>query len=241
MKPLLTDLWPQFAEDAEFRRAFGGAVVDKVLANRQHRLITVVYSAPAPAPRAACDRLALSLAPLFKGFSLRVRGLFPYESLTPQAVLDLVQELKEEGVPINGFFDGASARLEGDNILLTLCNGETILRQIEFDKKLAEKIAQATGRTPNVHFSCAEAIDAQELEKKMMEKTPVKVFKAKKELPALQVPGLALEDVPTQVVYGHVFKPDKPTPLQEMGQDAGKVTVWGDVFATELKGNYYKI
>ena len=26
-----------------------------------------------------------------------------------------------------------------------------------------------------------------------------------------------------------------------MGQDAGKVTVWGDVFATELKGNYYKI
>ena len=98
MKPLLTDLWPQFAEDAEFRSAFGGAVVDKVLANRQHRLITVVYSAPAPAPRAACDRLALSLAPLFKGFSLRVRGLFPYESLTPQAVLDLVQELKEEGL-----------------------------------------------------------------------------------------------------------------------------------------------
>ena len=55
-----------------------------------------------------------------------------------------------------------------------------------------EKIAQATGRTPNVHFSGAEAIDAQELEKKMMGKTPVKVFKAKKELPALQVPGLAL-------------------------------------------------
>ena len=121
MKPLLTDLWPQFAEDAEFRSAFGGAVVDKVLANRQHRLITVVYSAPAPAPRAACDRLALSLAPLFKGFSLRVRGLFPYESLTPQAVLDLVQELKEEGVPINGFFDGASARLEGCAMARRFC------------------------------------------------------------------------------------------------------------------------
>ena len=152
MKPLLTDLWPQFAEDAEFRSAFGGAVVDKVLANRQHRLITVVYSAPAPAPRAACDRLALSLAPLFKGFSLRVRGLFPYESLTPQAVLDLVQELKEEGVPINGFFDGASARLEGDNILLTLCNGETILRQIEFDKKLAKKLHRRRGAHPTCIF-----------------------------------------------------------------------------------------
>ena len=79
MKPLLTDLWPQFAEDAEFRSAFGGAVVDKVLANRQHRLITVVSSAPAPAPRAACDRLALSLAPLFKCFSLSVRVQFPNE------------------------------------------------------------------------------------------------------------------------------------------------------------------
>ena len=43
MKPLLTDLWPQFAEDAEFRSAFGGAVVDKVLADRNRRLITVIY------------------------------------------------------------------------------------------------------------------------------------------------------------------------------------------------------
>ena len=43
MKPLLTDLWPQFAEDTEFRSAFGGAVVDKVLADRNRRLITVIY------------------------------------------------------------------------------------------------------------------------------------------------------------------------------------------------------
>lgn len=54
-------------------------------------------------------------------------------------MLDLVQELKDEGVPINGFFDGAEARLEGKRVLLTLRNGETILRQLAFDKKLAGK------------------------------------------------------------------------------------------------------
>ena len=59
MKPLLTDLWPQFAEDTEFRSAFGGAVVDKVLADRNRRLITVIYSAAAPAPRTACDSCLL--------------------------------------------------------------------------------------------------------------------------------------------------------------------------------------
>lgn len=40
--------------------------------------------------------------------------------------------------------------------------------------------------------------------------------------------------------HGKYFKPADLRPLNDLG-DGGKITVWGDVFASEVKGNRRKI
>ena len=50
MKPLLTQLWPQFSADAEFTKGYAGALVERVEADRRNKVITVVYRTLAPVP-----------------------------------------------------------------------------------------------------------------------------------------------------------------------------------------------
>ena len=37
MKPMLTQLWPQFTADAAFMDSYGSAIVERVVADRQIR------------------------------------------------------------------------------------------------------------------------------------------------------------------------------------------------------------
>ena len=37
------------------------------------------------------------------------------------------------------------------------------------------------------------------------------------------------------------FKPKNLTPLKDLGGEGGKCTIWGDVFFSEVKGNFRKI
>ena len=94
MKPLLTELWPQFCADADFVAGYAGALVERVEADRKKRIIKVVYRTVAPVAGELRTRLCASLAPLFPGFLVCLQGLFEYDRLTPQSVLDLAMELR---------------------------------------------------------------------------------------------------------------------------------------------------
>ncbi len=241
MKPLLTKLWPQFSADEAFMASFSGALVERVEADRREKIITVVYRTVAPVPGDQRARLAASLAPLFPGFAVKLQGLFDYERLTPAAVLDLAEELKEDGLPINGFLAGAEAQFGGEAIEVHVKNGTELLTLIEFSRHLEELIEARTGVRPAVRLVGDGEIVAEEVEQAILKKAPVKQY-VKKQGPVLKVEGLPLEDAPAKVVAGHTFQPAGFTKLSDLGgQAAGKVTVWGDVFFTELKGSFNKI
>ena len=74
----------------------------------------------------------------------------------------------------------------------------------------------------------------------MAEKVPAVQFKANDEVAPFTIEGLELTSKPAKVFYGKSFKPADLRPLNDLG-DGGKVTVWGDVFFTEVKGNRRKI
>ena len=240
MKPLLTALWPQFNADAAFAESFAGVLVERVEANRNKKTVTVVYRSVRPISSEMTQRLAASLPPFFPGFLVKLQGLFSYDYITPETVLDLANQLKDEGIPVNGFLYGASVSVQETNIVINVQNGITLLTQMEFDKKLSDTIFARTDVRTCVKLRCAEQISAEKVEEKMSQKTPTKVFK-KQEGPAIKVPGLDLDDTPAKLFHGKMFQPSGLTPLQNIGADAGKVMIWGDVFFTEVKGNFRKI
>lgn len=243
MKPLLTQLWPQFTADADFMAGFGSAVVERVAADRKKMTVTVVYRTADYVPAEVSRRLAASLAPLFPGFAIQLQGLFPYPCLTPKAVLALALELREEGLPVNGYLSGAQARVDGQQIVLCVYHGALLLQQMDFAGRLEARIEACTGVRPRVALQCETVIDAKEVERHMQEKAPPapRVFREKSVKEGIEIPGLALEQSTVKLVTGKAFRPKELTPLRELGADTDKVTIWGDVFAKDLRGSRRKI
>ncbi len=241
MKPLVTDLWPQFGEDPTFAASFAQVLVDRVEQLRQSKQIHIYLRGPVPLAAALRKQLALSLASAFAGFEVSVYSLFPFGQITPSAVMDLIEELKEEGLPVNGFLDKSRVDLEGSQLTIHLRTGLHILESIGFGDKLAQRVENRTGVLPTVKLAVEQALSSQAWEEHIQQKVPVTAFVEKKQTAALKIPGLDLTDKPVEVFHGKLFKPEALQPLKDIGGEGGKVTVWGEVFASEVKGNFRKI
>ena len=241
MKPLVTALWPQFGEDPTFAASFAQVLVDRVELMRQSKQIHIYLQGPVPLASTLRKQLALSLASTFAGFEVSVYSLFPFGQITPSAVMDLIEELKEEGLPVNGFLDKSRVDLEGSQLTIHLRTGLHILESIGFGDKLAQHIENRTGVLPTVKLAMEQALSNQAWEEHIQQKVPVTAFVEKKQTAALKIPGLDLTDKPVEVFHGKLFKPEALQPLKDIGGEGGKVTVWGEVFASEVKGNFRKI
>ena len=241
MKPLVTDLWPQFGEDSTFAASFAQVLVDRVEQLRQSKQIHIYLRGPVPLAAALRKQLALSLASAFAGFEVSVYSLFPFGQITPSAVMDLIEELKEEGLPVNGFLDKSRVDLEGSQLTIHLRTGLHILESIGFGDKLAQRVENRTEVLPTVKLAVEQALSNQAWEEHIQQKMPVTAFVEKKQTAALKIPGLDLTDKPVEVFHGKLFKPEALQPLKDIGGEGGKVTVWGEVFASEVKGNFRKI
>ena len=161
MKPLVTDLWPQFGEDSTFAASFAQVLVDRVEQLRQSKQIHIYLRGPVPLAAALRKQLALSLASAFAGFEVSVYSLFPFGQITPSAVMDLIEELKEEGLPVNGFLDKSRVDLEGSQLTIHLRTGLHILESIGFGDKLAQRVENRTGVLPTVKLAVEQALSNQ--------------------------------------------------------------------------------
>ena len=242
LKPFVTQVWPQFTADAQFSACFGAVLVEKVELLRTSRKVIVSLRSAEPLDPSLCGRLLASLQPVFAGYELALRNYFNYNAITPAAVGLLIEELKQQGMPVNGFLDKARpVSFEPDGLVVRVNAGRTILESVEFPRRLAELIQERTGALPIVRMQdVAAQLDADALERRVAEKTPAVQFKAKEEVAPFTIDGLALSPKAPKLFHGKSFKPADLRPLNDLG-DGGKVTVWGDVFATEIKGSRRKI
>ena len=242
MKPFVTQVWPQFTANQQFCDAFGSVIVDCVELHRTTRQVILRLRSSEPLDQALCGRLCASLQEVFAGYELHLQNYFAYPNITPEAVRLMIEELKEKGMPVNGFLDKSQPIAFGsDGITVRVNAGRAILESVELPRVLAELIQERTGSLPIIRLAdTGKARTDEELEQYLQEKTPVVKFEAKETPPDFTIEGLALTDKPVKLFYGKNFKPTETRRLNDLG-DGGKVTIWGDVFATEVKGNFRKI
>ena len=230
--------------DPDFAACFGRVIVEHALMLRTEQKVIFTLQSAAPLDKGLCARLLASLQPDYEGYELLIHNCYPYASLTEETLQDLFEEMKKDSIPINGFLDRCTLALEGKHITVGVRNGTGFLRDLEFDRLLADRVESHTGERPTVTLvSAAGEAERRELEKKLEEKAapPVVQFEAKRTGPTIQVEGLDLTDKPVQIFHGKMFKPKDLTPLKNLGGEGGKCMIWGDVFATEVKGSFRKM
>ena len=171
MTPLVSQLWPQFMADPDFAACFGRVVVEHAQMLRQERQVIFTLRSSAPLDKGLCARLLASLAPDYEGFELRINNLFGYATLDEAGLREMMEEMKRDGVPINGFLDRCRITITGQNITIGVCHGTKFLQEMQFERLLAERIAAHTGVKPKVTLesSVGEA-EQRQMEEKLERK-----------------------------------------------------------------------
>lgn len=245
MEALVLKLWPEVG--GELGEKLAGAAVKAVAVDRSAALVTVTLQAPVPFTAEQQQQLAQLLTGRFEGFCVQVRNALQYEDLGPAELLALAEELKRDGLPLNGFLEGCGIEIEGQTITIDVCHGDVLLHQMGFAEKMAQCVRKATGVLPVIKLICSKRPSAEKVEAKMLAKQPAPQAPAAARGPSrsvkteIVVDGLELTDTPPRLVNGRPFKANNVTAIKDLGQDSGKVTVWGDVFANEVKGSFRKI
>ena len=197
---------------------------------RQDRQVEFTLRSAAPLDQNLCARLLASLQPDYEGFELKIKNLFGYAMLDEHALRTLLEDMKRDGVPINGFLDRSSITITGQNITVGVCHGTKFLQEMGFEELLAKRIAEHTGVTPKVTLqSAVTAAEQQQMEEKLERKIapPVVKFEKKNTAPSIKVEGLNLTDKPVTIFHGKMFTPKNLTPLKDLGGEGGKCMIRG--------------
>ena len=118
--------------DPDFAACFGRVVVEHAQMLRQERQVIFTLRSSAPLDKGLCARLLASLAPDYEGFELRINNLFGYATLDEAGLRELMEEMKRDGVPINGFLDRCRITITGQNITIGVCHGTKFLQEMQF-------------------------------------------------------------------------------------------------------------
>lgn len=181
------------------------------------------------------NKLSLSKARIHP----RYNGILP----TPDYFEVLLNELRREGVPVNGFLEGSTASfLENQRIYkVSLKNGGgRQLEEMGLLQKLQEILTQQFGFECEAQFVGEVELSDSNPVLMQIEEEVKQMAKAKKpQGPQLlkfsfHSKGLPFVEDSMQLIYGKPIKGDL-TPLCEVNESSGKVAVWGDVFKIETR------
>ena len=172
------------------------------------------------------------------------------ELLSADYIPEIFTALREDGVPVNGFFENADIMLEGDDLQIKLANGGlSFLNECDCAATIARLIIECFGRSVQVKLIGEEvaavapqgsvedsiaAIAARQIQQS--EQNAVKTASAstptvaKKSKIPFDTSGTKIDpSSDMEVLRGKTMK-SPPMPLREVNEESGEVIVWGKVF-----------
>ncbi len=203
---------------------------------RETRALRFTVRCASPVEFSALHDLEKDLKNAFQLRQVSVEPLYEEEMLSGDCVLPLIETLREEGYPVNGYLDGCSCELRGDTAVIRLCRGGALqMDSFGCTKRLEELIAGRFGREVRVRYAGVTAVDDEnELvlaleERRQQEQQPA----APAGQPLSFDPGdQPIEPGSMRPVYGRPFR-GPLTPLSEVTEMTGRGAFWGDIFKTD--------
>ncbi len=160
---------------------------------------------------------------------------------------EIVEWLKADSVPVNGFFEGAEAEISGNIMTITLSHGGCeILKSVRCDTHIAQIVKRLFGIDIEVEFAgvleLTEYTDEfKQSQEQVKEKIKIKAQTEEKEKKSDKVSKLSFDpgDLPIEregavVIAGRAIK-DKPIPLSDVDAESGRVTVWGEIISFDRR------
>lgn len=236
MALLLWELVPQVKESALLANVWQEIAVEQVNMQDDLGKVEVVVKTNAPLKKNQQQELKNILSPLFAGMQLGITGKFRPEYITAELVFVFVDELKQRGLPLNGYLDGVNITIDGTKVFVQVKHGENMLMGMNFPQKLEEILLEYTGAAFTVELQAEEALEMQAVMKTIEKKVPAP--QKKRTTKNIQIPtvqGLEIDENSAEVMYGSFFEPKKFLALRDLGENPGKVMVWGDVFALDVR------
>lgn len=223
-------------------------VLEPVEVQQEKRSILLRLQPPA---LVSYQELARVQHQLLEQFRLRVMKLLPryqpeqFDCGYLESALDFV---REQGYPVNGFFQGCEACLEGETLRLTLHHGGAhFLEQSGCVQALTQLLTQQFGRSFVLELVAAQNGNdqAERYQKEALQAlnqgaSAPKGDKPKKDkAPSASGKRLAFDctDLPFEgegavQILGREIK-EAPQSLKDVTQESGRVTVWGEITKKE--------
>lgn len=191
------------------------------------------------------SKLDLSLAKITPKF-LNIK-------FTDEHYQDIILEFIKENKSLSSVLKDSSARIQDDNLIITLKHGGVdLLLNKKFDKNLSNIISKEFSEKLTVKFDGLTHVDkvsAQRINKQKTQEEKVKreklieeieVYESKKENEKFitirdsdnLMPQIDLSTI--KPLYGNLIK-SKPIKIKDVSTDSGSVTIWGDVFSIDTR------
>lgn len=233
------------------------ARVEKITARREARTLSVSLC---PEQLISKREMYAAAADLEGSMGLSGVELAPRyrPELLEEGYLDqLVQELQHRGALVNGFLEGASMTVEGEQVKIHLARGGLeLLLKAGSDRKLQEILFEEFGRSYRVSFDGVTELagysdeflqSARDKEQKLEQARRERAASAppplagggearegKTQAIAFDTGDLPFDKNSLSVVVGKAIR-EKPVPLSEVNAESGKVVVWGDIFQVDSR------
>ena len=250
--------------------SLSGAMAEGIVENMDmhhatRRIVVDVYFASFVSGDELARAEQMLLAPL-QLHSAVLRPRYASELFTAERCPALVETLKADNVAVNGTFDDAVYRLDGDVLRITLSHGGlNILQATGADRQLQQLIRRQYGVQVQVEIVGEAEAQKDERYQKMMEQAEQEAAARAREeaiaraAEAAKQPKAATADEPARPgqpadptrppadglpIYLETAQPllgtpikERPVPIKGLEADGSTVTVWGQVFRLDSREN----
>ena len=231
--------------------ALGRSSLQRLTLDKENGLVTFWAELAEYLPVGELHRFERAAAACLGVEQVRLVATYPRSLLTPAYFPYLLEEVRLQGVAVNGFFEDAGVELTADALTITLQHGGyDVLRPGTVEEIFAGIIRSRFGVELTVQFTGKLRMDANDAavvrhKEQVEQQERERLSAALASLPsepgekkAFRIPfdieGLPFEQGSMQIVAGRQIK-QRPIPLNEVSAESGRVVVWGDIFAVDKR------